>query len=179
MAEEAQFKSTSFEMTTTAPIAMTDWNIQSIGRKIQEGLAEAVNEGKNLFLLFFLKHNVLFPPRRLFFDGIEGSVRSSSSQHLEIISNQGNRIIFVQFVGGASSFGLAEAISSDDEAALAAAQAPPVDQAPHAVPPPAQAVPPQQQAPRRRQQRRQRRVQESDDSSSEGEDFIGLSQLTL
>ncbi|CAB9523294.1 hypothetical protein SEMRO_1401_G269420.1 [Seminavis robusta] len=182
MADEAQFKSTSFEMTNEAPVVISYGNIQAMGRKIHDALDEAVNEGKNVLLLFFLKHNVLFPTQRLFFEGIEGTVRSSSMQHLEIISNQGNRVVFVQFVGGASPFGLAEALSSDDDdddnddaPAAEAGNEPPATEAP-----PAAVPPPQQQAPRRRHQRRQRRVQDSDDSSSsEGEDFAGLSQLTI
>ncbi|CAB9520554.1 hypothetical protein SEMRO_1113_G242670.1 [Seminavis robusta] len=115
MAANQQLRWTTFEVTTNRPVVVDEYNLRSLGDKINQTLERAVNEGTNLLLAVLVHPDCLLPSNRTFFDNVNGTVRSSSMQHMEIISNQGNRKVLVQIVGGASPFGLAVPIPDGND----------------------------------------------------------------
>ena len=165
------------------PTAVSEDTLNVIAKTIRAGVREAVNRGCNAKIVVHIhpNHFIALNGDLLFLDDVEGCIRAGASMNsLHILTDQGNRTIAVEFVGGGSLYAVTYTVEE-----------PPVEE--EAAEEETKAA--EDGSSSGSSSGSSTRLDENDDDefnsshrptyarrdsdSSEGEDFVGLSQLTI
>ncbi|CAB9520056.1 hypothetical protein SEMRO_1070_G237770.1 [Seminavis robusta] len=110
-----KLKIASFSIVAGAEMQpLSDEDLRVLAVKIKGKVAEAVNVGKDVSMAVFIHPQMYIPTSNLLLlESMEGSIIRSDSNHLILRTDQGGRIVMVQFVGGSSPFRITHAVEEE------------------------------------------------------------------
>lgn len=182
---EVKITTTLFD-SAVLPTPVSRETLKMIANAIRDAVVRAVNAGTDAKVCILVHpHKFLIDSGSfLFLNDIEGVIIAASMRHIQILSDQGGRTISVEFVGGGTLFAISHAVGvfhetdaeddadEEEEAVEEVAEEAVADDGSDGSSTASALVESDNNEPGPI-------IRRNSGSSSDGEEFIGLSQLTI